>query len=390
MNNIHPAEAGKRCETQARVQYHEVFTRYVKEHSKINFHFSLQINKFTAQSFCTKRKNMPKNKNASFRYRVIDNCLRNTGRSWTLNDLIETVSEQMTEQFGIDKGISKRTIQYDLNVMRSDPPRGFAAPIVCENGYYFYEDAEYSIDKNPLNLTDIQSINEAAALLKQFRHIPLYDEFTGILSKIQENAIIEGKEDIIDFEKNTDYKNIEMLSGLYEALKKKKVMDFFYQSFKSKQPVNILIHPYLLKEYRNRWFVLGWNEEYRDFTNLALDRIVQFNVTDVPCDFAMRSELQALLARITGVTIPEIKRTERILCKVDTVLANYLLSKPVHKSQHIIEKKKDYYIFAFELMINYELKQLLLGYGKSVVVLQPESLRKEILDTVSETCNNYQ
>ncbi|HPI85009.1 MAG TPA: hypothetical protein PLR01_01440, partial [Bacteroidales bacterium] len=72
---------------------------------------------------------MPQNKNASFRYRVINSCLRNQFRQWTLDDLIAEVSVQMHEQFGVAGGISKRTIQADLNIMRSDPPRGFAAPI---------------------------------------------------------------------------------------------------------------------------------------------------------------------------------------------------------------------------------------------------------------------
>jgi len=57
---------------------------------------------------------MPKNKLASFRYRVINNCLRNTGRNWTMQDLMDEISNQLNENFGIAKGISKRTLQYDI------------------------------------------------------------------------------------------------------------------------------------------------------------------------------------------------------------------------------------------------------------------------------------
>src|SRR6056297_2682395 len=145
---------------------------------------------------------MPTNKNASFRYRVINQCLRNTGRRWTLEDLIETISNEMYEQFGIDKGISKRTVQYDINTMRSDPPRGFAAPIACENGCYFYEDQDFSIDNNPLNETDIENLNEASAILKQFAHLPLYGELEGMLGKLQENIVQNDAETIVAFEQN--------------------------------------------------------------------------------------------------------------------------------------------------------------------------------------------
>lgn len=71
---------------------------------------------------------MPKNKLASFRYRVINNCLRNTGRKWTLQNLIDEISEELFENFGIEKGVSRRTVFYDIELMRSLPPRGFDAP----------------------------------------------------------------------------------------------------------------------------------------------------------------------------------------------------------------------------------------------------------------------
>jgi hypothetical protein len=66
---------------------------------------------------------MATNKNASYRYRVIDNCLKNTARKWTLDDLIETISEKLEEDLGIYKGVSKRTVQSDISIMRSMYPR---------------------------------------------------------------------------------------------------------------------------------------------------------------------------------------------------------------------------------------------------------------------------
>ena len=84
---------------------------------------------------------MATNKNASYRYRVIDNCLKNTARKWTLNDLIKTISEKLDEDLGIYKGVSKRTVQNDISIMRSMYPRGFDAPIVCKDGNYYWDDS---------------------------------------------------------------------------------------------------------------------------------------------------------------------------------------------------------------------------------------------------------
>lgn len=82
---------------------------------------------------------MPTNKHASFRYRALDQCFTHRGhRKWTLNELVEEVSRLLREAFGAGTTLSKRTIQGDINVMRSPRPRGFGAPIVCRQGLYFY------------------------------------------------------------------------------------------------------------------------------------------------------------------------------------------------------------------------------------------------------------
>src|SRR3954469_218636 len=85
------------------------------------------------------------NKLALIRYKTIDNCLQNRFRKWTLNDLIEACAEALNEYEGISKGISVRTIQLDIQTMRSEK-LGYNAPIiVTDKKYYSYEDKNYSI-----------------------------------------------------------------------------------------------------------------------------------------------------------------------------------------------------------------------------------------------------
>lgn len=88
---------------------------------------------------------MPVNKNALLRYKTIDICLRNRARKWTLEDLIVACSDALYEYTGKDEYISRRTIQLDLQKMRSDE-LGYNAPIVVKDKrYYTYEDPDYSI-----------------------------------------------------------------------------------------------------------------------------------------------------------------------------------------------------------------------------------------------------
>lgn len=109
---------------------------------------------------------MPANKNALIRYKTIDNCLRNRYRRWTLDDLVEACSEALYDMEGIKKGICTRTVQMDIQMMRSDK-LGYNAPIeVYDRIYYRYADPGYSITEMPLSMEDCKLIKKAIDLLE--------------------------------------------------------------------------------------------------------------------------------------------------------------------------------------------------------------------------------
>ena len=108
---------------------------------------------------------MPVNKNALIRYKTIDRCLRNRYRRWTIDDLTEACSEALYEMEGIAKGVSLRTVQGDLQIMRSDK-LGYNAPIeVYEKIYYCYSDPDYSISDMPLTDEDFDLLRNAIEML---------------------------------------------------------------------------------------------------------------------------------------------------------------------------------------------------------------------------------
>lgn len=108
---------------------------------------------------------MPANKNALIRYKTIDNCLRNKYRRWTLDDLVEACCDALYEMEGIRKGVCARTVQMDLQIMRSDK-LGYNAPIeVYDKIYYRYADPDYSITEMPLTMDDCTLLKKAIDLL---------------------------------------------------------------------------------------------------------------------------------------------------------------------------------------------------------------------------------
>jgi predicted DNA-binding transcriptional regulator YafY len=202
---------------------------------------------------------MPVNRNALIRYRTIDNCLRNKYRKWTLEDLIEACSVALYEYEGIDKGVSRRSIQMDLQMMRSEK-LGYHAPIVVmDKKYYAYEDPDYSISNIPLTDQDLGKLTEVVEILRQFKGFTHFQELTGMVQRLEDriHTAKTKQAPIIDLEKNDGLKGLEFLDAIYQAILRKQALTLTYQSFKAREANTFTFHPYFLKEYRIRWFVLG-------------------------------------------------------------------------------------------------------------------------------------
>lgn len=129
---------------------------------------------------------MPLNKNALIRYKTIDRCLRNRYRRWTLDDLVEACSDALYEMEGITKGVSTRTVQGDLQIMRSDK-LGYYAPIeVYDNKYYRYSDPDYSISNSPISEDDYDLIVIAIKTIDDYRTNGDIEKLNDVLAKVKE------------------------------------------------------------------------------------------------------------------------------------------------------------------------------------------------------------
>ena len=133
---------------------------------------------------------MPANKNALIRYKTIDNCLRKRYRRWTLEDLVDACCDALYDMEGIRKGVSVRTVQGDIQMMRSDK-LGYNAPIeVYEHKYYRYADPEYSITNMPLSQNDYEVMQEAVDMLRQLEDFEQFSEMSDVISRLQDKLSI--------------------------------------------------------------------------------------------------------------------------------------------------------------------------------------------------------
>jgi predicted DNA-binding transcriptional regulator YafY len=335
---------------------------------------------------------MPVNRNALIRYRTIDNCLKNRYRRWTLEDLVEACSDTLYEYEGIDKGVSKRTVQMDIQMMRSDK-LGYNAPIiVAEKKYYSYEDPEYSITNIPLTDQDLDKLSEVVEILRQFKGFSHFQELSGMVQRL-ENKIYAAKtnqEPVIDFEKNDNLKGLEYIETLYQAIIKKCAVELCYQSFKARSASTFHFHPYYLKEYRNRWFVIGIRKKNTPILTLALDRIISIENCEVRYVSKDSFSLPAFLHNVIGVSVNPNGPVEKVLLQADHETAPYIITKPLHHSQEIVESARNGVVISLNVQINFELEREILGFGDRVKVLAPERLKRRIKSIFEQALNQYQ
>ncbi len=335
---------------------------------------------------------MALNKNALIRYKTIDKCLQNSYRQWTLNDLIEACSDALYEYEGREVNVSKRTVQLDIQLMRSDK-LGYNAPIVVyDKKYYKYEEEGYSITDIPITVNDMNVLSETVEMLKQFKDFSLFSELGGIIQRLEDKVYTEKthQSSIIHLDKNENLKGLHWLDELYQAIQKRVVLKLEYKSFKATTSNIIHFHPCLLKEFNNRWFLIGMGNKAKGVVNLALDRIIaiDYDFTTSYMDFEFDAD--TFYKDVVGVTVNQGERASNVKLWIDQYNAPYVLTKPMHHSQ-VLEKTNDdgSVEISIKVKINFELERLILGFGEAMEVLQPERLRKRIATKLQKAISQY-
>jgi predicted DNA-binding transcriptional regulator YafY len=336
---------------------------------------------------------MALNKNALIRYKSIDKCLQNNYRQWTLDDLIEACSDALYEYEGREVNVSKRTVQLDIQLMRSDK-LGYNAPIsVYDKKYYKYEEEGYSITDIPITENDMNVLSETVEMLKQFKDFSLFSELGGIIQRLEDKVYTEKthQSSIIHLDKNENLKGLHWLDELYQAIQKKVVLKLEYKSFKAIEANTITFHPCLLKEFNNRWFLVGMGNKNKGVVNLALDRIISIDYDFATSYTDFEFDADTFYKDVVGVTVNQGERASNIKLWVDRYNAPYVITKPMHHSQIIEKENGDGSIeINIKVKINFELERLILGFGDAIEILQPERVRKRIHQKLKKATRRYE
>ena len=326
---------------------------------------------------------MPANKSTLIRLRTIDACLCRRQKTWTLEDLRQACEDALADCEGID-GVSLRTIQRDIQLMRSDK-LGYNAPIIVrQRKYYTYEDSDYSITQMPLSKWDYEELSSAMDIIKHYQGFAGMSGADDILTRLQDRIESNDDRQIIYIETNQRLKGLQFLRPLYEYIKKRESIVVDYQSFQARRDSHFNISPYLLKEFNNRWFLIGYQQKKNKVMTLSLDRMLHV-VPDKQNSFVENTFFhpEEYLSQMVGVTRELKSESELITLKVDENQAPYVLTKPLHSSQQVIKAHDDGSItITLNVIRNLELERLILGFGEHIEVIAPFSLRQRMVQKV--------
>ena len=352
---------------------------------------------------------MPQNKNAIARYIILDELLQYK-YGYTIAELTERCNRKLEDNG--QETVTKRCIEKDLNAIEGYPfyaeiDRSGHTPIDDKNGkprrvqLVRYTNPYYSIFNHELNDDEKALLRKALEPFGKFEDIPGFEQIEQLIASL--NVDVDVSKKFVYYSINENGTNTKVFGKLYSAISEQKVINLTYHKFDDPTPHNVLLHPYILKEWNRRWYLIAAAVDSGKILTFALDRTDDVETCE---DMKYKPASDDLMERyedIVGITYYEGTPIETIYFWASDNSTNYLLTKPIHGTQTMLKEGGEEYdalrkrhsnlkhgnFFRLKCMINYELIRELLSYGKGLIVLSPDAFREEIMKHITSIQYNY-
>ena len=334
---------------------------------------------------------MPKNKSAVARFNIIDACLNNKLKPYpSIAQLAKVCSEKIRE------GISVSTIEKDIRAMKLPTPQGHSAPIEYSKQHkgYYYAEQGFSITGLQINDQEWDGIRYAANLLHQYIEVPIFKDFKQAIEKINTrfNLLIDLEEKDFDkyvqFEKANTTTGYHWISIVYPALRNRWILNISYENIYKKEVKEYAVVPKMLKEHRNRWYLIGWVAEREDYLTFALDRIQEITTIEKVQKHRFDFNPDNFLQHSVGI-MEEDAKPVKVVLQIEDPYHKLIQLEPLHHSQKIVKQSSKNIQLEVQVHVNHELCNRILSMGPYCKVVQPSSLKKQIKDLLQNTLKNY-
>lgn len=329
---------------------------------------------------------MPANKSALLRYRIIDACLTNSLRKYPT---MEYIIEKIEAQLGTT--LSNSMFTKDIEGMRNL----YSAPLEYNRAHkgYCYTEEGFSINSFPLSHDEIEALDYSTALLQQLKDTPMFHHFETAINKVIEGYRIskilgKSEKQFLQVEEPVRSEGSQWLEPLLKGITTKRCLQVQYHGFGRPEKMHAF-SAYLLKEYRNRWYAIGYSTTAKNILVLALDRIK--NITNCKEKYTSDNDFDpaAFFEYSFGITQVHGARAEKVELVFTPYQAQYILSQPLHHSQKIISNNENGLHVQLSVYITRELIMSILSYAENVKVLAPKKLIKEIKGAIEAMGKHY-
>ncbi|MFN0200158.1 MAG: helix-turn-helix transcriptional regulator, partial [Bacteroidia bacterium] len=227
----------------------------------------------------------------------------------------------------------------------------------------------------------LDRLSEVVAMLKQFSGFAYFGELVTMVSKLEDKIHVHKKKEksYLHLEKNDLLKGLNWIEMLHKALIKKVSLMIEYQSFKAKKSTSLIFYPYLLKEYRNRWFLLGMVKKNKQIQVWALDRMIDVQyLTNEPFQEVEGFDAEHFFDDVIGVSKTKDQKPICVILEIIKPEASYIQTKPIHPSQTVLKETETSLIFSITVIWNFELEREILSFGEAMKVRGPNHLVRKM------------
>lgn len=261
--------------------------------------------------------------------------------------------------------IGDRTIQRDIEQIR----------------FEFGIEIKYDRDKNGYYIDYENSLNTESF----FRFLEIVNT-----AELLTESLLESKDSLkhISFDTGGGLKGIENLRPLLKAIKDNRKISFTHFNFRTEKSRKYTLKPYLLKEYQNRWYVVGIIGGIGEFRTFGIDRIENLEVKTETFKADKKLNPIEMFNKTIGLVYSE-STIQTIVLSFTPTQGKYIKTLPLHPTQKILIDNESECRISLEIIPNYELTQQILKYGVTVKVIEPQWLIDEIKEILKRTLNKY-
>ncbi len=332
---------------------------------------------------------MATNKNALMRYKQLDRLLSDHHHYYDIHDLTDRVNDWLVDEKY--KEVTQRCIEKDLVNMEVL----FGAPIAHfkKNGKscIAYDQYSFSIFTKELSDEEENLLREVLSTIGQFEGL---DNFEW-MNNMKIGLGLKERPKVISFSNNPYLKNSNMLGMLFDYISNQVVVELSYHTFSELETKSIIFHPYLLKQYNNRWYLIGAADTDGKILSFAIDRLDEVKALPEHTYKKCTHDLEERFEDIVGVTFYEDRPISHIVFWVSNSSKDYIITKPIHESQKSVKGDKentlheqfpqlqDGAFFSIDCIENYELIRELSSFGKDLIVLSPSNIQGKVYERIT-------